>query len=384
MTNTPTTSPAVAIRTGDASIPVLIGQLPTRDQSYAMGIIRVADLVTRTRIARRQTFEQSGYQRDASPSRVNALSTSLRSKSVDLPTAVLLNMRDFDRDRHLAVGAGENQLLILGVDDVLFIVDGQHRVEALNKLYREDAEIWADYTLPFGCLLGAPELLEMEEFYVVNSNAKSVSTSLAFDLLKQRADMFPAVMEQLTEQGKGWQPVAETLVEALSSSPLWLGRIRFPLQPKKDTIVSNNGLATSLKPLLNSPFFGGLTTENQVKILAVYWEAVRRVLPDAFSDATAYSLQKSLGVVPLHQFLVSVLEVVRSRNWPVTEPDSFREVIQVPLDELSGDLADGTTARGVDFWRSGPEGAAGSFSSHAGQRVLLARLKQRLPAITID
>ena len=45
--------------------------------------------------------------------------------------------------------------------------------------------------IPFVCVLGASEREEMEQFYVVNSTAKSVRTDLAYDLLKQRAENDP-------------------------------------------------------------------------------------------------------------------------------------------------------------------------------------------------
>ena len=368
----------------EARIQVLRGELGLRHQQYVIGVIRVEDLVEHFRIARRETLVQVGYQRDASPTRVNNLSGNLRDGRVDLPTAILLNLRDFDATEHLSTTDGGFAKLRLRVGDTLHVVDGQHRVEALKKLFEEDAARWAEYTVPFVCLLGANEGDEMEEFYVVNSNAKSVSTSLAFDLLKQRAVTFPKVMDELVAQGKAWQPLAEALVEDLSGTGLWKGRIRFPLQPKADTMVNNNAVASSLKPLLSSPFFGGISNVNQIKVLSAYWEAIRQVLPGAFVNPSNYAIQKSLGVTPIHRFLVEVLEVVRSKNWSVTDPESFREVIRPAFAELSGDLPEGATVEGEDFWRSGAEGAAGSYSSHAGQRVLLARLRQNLPKISVN
>ena len=50
---------------------------------------------------------------------------------------------------------------------------------------------WGEILIPFVCMIGAGERQEMEQFYVVNSNAKSVRTDLAMDLLKQRAESDP-------------------------------------------------------------------------------------------------------------------------------------------------------------------------------------------------
>ena len=60
-------------------------------------------------------------------------------------------------------------------------MDGQHRVAALKKLMEEDPDGgWEKFQIPFICMVGATEPEEMEQFYVVNSRAKSVRTALAF------------------------------------------------------------------------------------------------------------------------------------------------------------------------------------------------------------
>ncbi len=52
--------------------------------------------------------------------------------------AILLNLREFDGATHLnhLVDLSE---LVLGANDKLYVVDGQHRVEALVRLYRESS-----------------------------------------------------------------------------------------------------------------------------------------------------------------------------------------------------------------------------------------------------
>jgi hypothetical protein len=51
---------------------------------------------------------------------------------------------------------------------------------------------------------------------------------------------------------------------------------------------------------------------------------------------------------------------------------------------MEGDTTEGEIARGVEFWRSGTTGAAGSFSSNSGRRVLLAKLREQLPRIELE
>jgi hypothetical protein len=68
-------------------------------------------------------------------------------------------------------------------------------VEASRKLIDEDAK-WEDFVVPFVCMVGATEAEEIEQFYVVNSRAKSVRTDLALLLLRTIADRDPKMLER--------------------------------------------------------------------------------------------------------------------------------------------------------------------------------------------
>jgi hypothetical protein len=141
---------------------------------------------------------------------------------------------------------------------------------------------------------------------------------------------------------------------------------------------------SSLKQILATPYFEAISTENKVRILEAYWEGIAETIPEAFRDPTEYALQKSTGVMIMHGLLISVIELLRSKGMSVVEPDSYRTVLKKALSNLEGDTAEGDVARGADFWLSGVQGAAGSFSSNAGRRVLRARLKAELPAVEVE
>jgi hypothetical protein len=79
-----------------------------------------------------------------------------------------------------------------------------------------------------------------------------------------------------------------------------------------------------------------------------------------------------------------VLEVVRTRGLIVTEAESYRGVLEGALTKLEGENADGVPVTGVEFWEAAPKGAAGSYSSSAGRRVLIAKIKQQLPLVEVD
>jgi DGQHR domain-containing protein len=357
---------------------VALAQTRRKGTPLAVGVMTARAVTRRFQVPRRDHRSQTGYQRDVSKARVNKLVSDLQSNRVDLPTAVLLNLRDFDPSVHLIEEA--NQHFFVPGSSPLYVVDGQHRLAALSRLIEANEDEWGGFQIPFACMLGADPEEELEQFYFVNSTAKSVRTDLAFDLLKQRAENDPTVMQGILESGQSWKIDGERLCEKLAKTEIWRNRIRFPGEPKSGTTINNSGMVNSLKALLTAPYFGALSVENQLHILDAYWRGLREVLPEAFHDPTDYTLQKVTGVQVMHLVLIPLIEYVRSVGDSVADPDSYADVLREPLANLQETTADEAIVSGSNFWRAGPEGAAGSFSSNAGRRVLSARIRSALPA----
>jgi len=363
------------------SIPVIVGKLPRTGLPIAVGFIRTEDLIPRARIAHREFEGGRGYQRLPSLTRVNMLARELMGRKVDLPTALLLNLRNYDESVHLTKTSDGVTALKLA-DDYFWEVDGQHRVESLKRALEADYDRFRDYTIPFVTGLGWSEEYEMEQFFVVNSTAKSVPTSIAYDILASLGQGIPGLMQDLEERGRAWQVDGHELARELAAtSSIWMNRIRFSNEPKGMTTVASSGFTQSLKSILNSAYFGRLSRGPQVKVLMAYWDAQQSILPQVFTDPQNYVLQKSLGVQVMHAIFNDVVEVVRANNDPVTDLNSYAKVLGNTLVTLSGDTREGLQVSGEDFWLSGEQGAAGAFSSSAGRRVLTARLRSGLPKI---
>jgi hypothetical protein len=237
----------------------------------------------------------------------------------------------------------------------------------------------------------------MRQFYVVNTNAKSVKTDLALDLLKHQYDADGKVMDQTIREGRKWQVDGQRIVDLLYlSSPIWKSRIQLANEPKADTVIPAASFVNSLRPLVLSSYFGSLTAEQQGRILNAYWTGVREACREPFegkvgedgemqfqpSDST---LQKGIGVTVMHELLLVVLELVRSKGESVLDSEAYRNVLGDVLHNIEGDNTDGEPVTGADFWLTAPKGgAAGSFSSSAGKRVLLAKLRQHLPELEVE
>jgi hypothetical protein len=143
-------------------------------------------------------------------------------------------------------------------------------------------------------------------------------------------------------------------------------------------------MVVSLKLLLQSPFFGSLKPDDQLTILEAYWGGIREVLRPVFDDPSGNALQKGVGVIVLHAVLPHVLEIARTDGSSVLEPDTFSRIMKVPLERLEGDDGEGNPVSGAGFWAAAPKGAAGSYSSSAGRRVLIAKLRQLLPGVAVE
>ena len=169
------------------------------------GAITIGELMGRYQIPEWDSRTEKGYQREPAMTRVQNLSNEIRTEGVDLPTAILVNRRDMKIGD--ITSKGELKFLSLGnrQDAVqsFYIVDGQHRVRALEILFEEDSEKWAEYQIPFVCMIGADEHQELEMFYVVNSNAKSVKTDLAFELLRNKRTETQVLQKILKVRVKG-------------------------------------------------------------------------------------------------------------------------------------------------------------------------------------
>ncbi len=334
---------------------------------------------------------KDGYQRPPQQNRINDLANDLIKGRVDLPTCILLNVRSKDAKKALVDGhlslAALGQVTTSGAkrEYKFHVVDGQHRIKALEKLIlEEDADLWSKYEIPFVCLLGADEREEMEQFYTVNTKAKPVRTDLAYELLSKRAKEDGEVVNALAEKGQDWIVRAQDIVQKLSeTSTPWRGRIRFAAMEKGGTILPAASLVTSLKPLLTSSYFGMLDVTQQVAVLDAYWRGLRAIFEGPFDQPNSYALQKGVGVIVLHTALVSIIELVRSTSLSVLEPESYTQLLAEPLKQLQGDDADGIPVAGEDFWRVAPHGAAGSYSSSAGRRVLIAKIQGSLPRVKV-
>jgi DGQHR domain-containing protein len=264
---------------------------------------------------------EQGYQRPPERSRITSIGTYLIKGITEpeaggeglFPTAVTLASRT-----------------PLQYDS---IIDGQHRIAGLRYAIEEKGvEELNDYTVPFVVVEMPDRITEMNQFRIINGTAKSVRTDLVNSILTATA----AARGEDTIKGKDrWKVTVTHVIDRLENDPNspWSGLILMPDQagsPKGSDgkIVRATSFMTSLKPVYdwhkNAGLLEAKTIEQEAEILydvvAAYWTALEKVVPEAFADPNDYVIQKTPGLFSLHKLLSTLLTWMwQGRQDPTTE-----------------------------------------------------------------
>jgi len=263
---------------------------------------------------------QPGYQRPLKTNNIEKIKKYILEETEHplFPTSVVVNSREalqFKEDKN---SYGE-----LTISNKLYVIDGQHRIEAFKDLMKEPRlrAIYETYEIPIVVLSGFKYIKELEQFFIINSRQTRIKTDLAqrmyLEMMKNDSKT------KLVPESKRWQTLAATAVDALNegSSLAWSGRIQLPDDSKdirKTRIISQNSFISSLKPF----FSGGKRVwnfnataerkryeilEKLTELLNKFWRAVYEVYPEVINRPKAHNLQKTVGVYSLHIFLADVI-----------------------------------------------------------------------------
>ena len=373
-------------------IPVVEGQPLKSGVPVWVGSMAQRYLFPLYTVPYRDSTNGTGYQRKPQDARIRKFAENLLRQSVDVPTSILLNVRDVEHQSEIITGDGPVRWLEIDEETTkfrLYAVDGQHRILAAEKALslaatKEEEERILNKRLQFVLMVGAPEEEELSQFYVVNTEAKSVRTDLAYDLLSTRAQQDKAVLNELIQKGELWKIESQKIAKRLNSDGVWRDRIRMANAEKKDTVMPVASFINSLKPMLSTPFFRGLSEENRVQVLQAFWYGVQQSMPEPFLKPGDYALQKGLGVSVMHAIAADVVEFIRSDGGSVVNASEYAEVLKPVLDQLEDESAEGKVVRGCDFWKIQKYGgAAGKYSSGAGKQVLIAKIRRLLPEMPV-
>jgi DGQHR domain-containing protein len=328
--------------------------------------------------------DQKGYQRAPSSQRKREIAEYVEGKDAIMPIGGLANSRASSDDQsnygsNLKFKAEwENGDVASGELSIpknalpLYIVDMQHRLGGFQHAIEEDnaAEL-EDYPLPITIADGLSLLEEVDQFDLINTTQKKVRTDLARRLkVIQSSDTDHR--NRLDESGKLWEARGAKIADILNKSDgVWKGRIMAPNASKKESpraIIKETSFVTSLKPILQTPFFVRQQEEHAAELIRRYWEAIARIFPKAVKNAEEHVILKTPGIFSLHSIAPFVFELVRDRGGDLTV-----NAIEQVLSNLGNQFDD-------DFWFGDSEDGASLYGSMKGFKILSTKLRNALPA----
>ncbi len=238
-------------------------------------------------------------------------------------------------------------------DAKLFIVDGQHRVEAFKKLKDarpEHYEKIREYELSVIVLERPDEVLEVDTFITINKTSRKVDTSLAY-VLKGKISRLNKDLDVLTRQ----EYLAVELVMRLNENAdsIWYKKVMLEGNPSKYSYetISLNSFVRSLRVLVRelskyhiiTPYWkdkeeldGILDTLMELylyfsKVLINKWPALFR------NSESESVIQGSIGVSSLNKFLILKLKEEGKSFDSLSEFKSLlnKWVFEINIDENS-------------------------------------------------
>jgi DGQHR domain-containing protein len=329
-----------------------------------------------------------GYQRAPKESRKRAIGRYALKPDAIMPVGGLMNARPADGPGEATYGkvlhfdpSGPEGLITAGTLTIpdsalpLYIVDMQHRLGGYEwAMLEEGGEHLAGFPLVVTIADGLSKMEEVDQFDLINTTQKKVDTALARRLKTIQAKDLDHRLA-FDEQGKLWEAKGPVIADRLNRNPgVWKGRILPPNRTKAQQptmAVREASFVTSLKPILKTPYFVRQTEEHAAEMIARYWEAIRRVFPEAFVNPDGYVIQKTPGVFALHELAPEVFELARDKGELSVE--GIHAIVQ-HLSEVDG---------GSGFWEADNEDGAAIYGSMKGFRLLASHLRQLLPEIKV-
>ena len=276
--------------------------------------IPAIELIERCDIDRWTPGNTRGYQRQPKENRFKSRPGSIvRYLTKDqgcFPTSILINVRG-NLKYHMEKDLGWFTIgrLEIGDDETLWLLDGQHRIEALRRA-KEGNLKFEDYPVVVSVLHLPNRFDELMHFYLVNRRQRRVPIDLVNKHLQQ----------MLKERGENWlqefegkaglyRGKAAEIVDILNVNPRspWKGRIRQVTEIRRDEhLVRDTKMIKLIADILRTKECAGLKNEDSADLLVDYWNSIKRLFPGAFADPRSYTLLGDQGISSFHMLFPTI------------------------------------------------------------------------------
>ena len=241
---------------------------------------------------------KKGYQRRINDARAKAFKTFMTGERGISPTAIILSYRDTESIFRTIDKTNHFGMLTLNKEK-FWQVDGQHRIRGLKELVSASRGLPPtplDRTVLFPVIIICPALWgegdmddikfqEEYQFYVINRTQKGVDAALTDEFqarLKAKLGGLSGVANEPLPHSMirnvDWVPNAIDIVDELNkSSKIWGSKILLANEPPHaGTLVNQKAFTDSLNPVLKSDLLRILPEAEQLRVLNLYWGAIRK------------------------------------------------------------------------------------------------------------
>jgi DGQHR domain-containing protein len=291
-------------------------------------IVNGQDILKFARISRIRRNDEGallGYQRTRVEDHINDIRTYLEKKDSLLPNSLVVAFDDSVSFQPTGQGSATSQTgnLRIPIDFESrpgWIVDGQQRATALNRLVRKD------FPVSVVAFHAENPNAEREQFVLVN-NVRPLPKSLVYELLPSLED---AVPPRYRKRQRAYR-ILERL-NADEDSPFYQ-RIRTETTKHlKSAFIKDLSI---LKMIENSFENGALalypkSEKEPLRILKTYWKAVAEIFPDAWDLPPRKSrLTHGVGIISMGYLMDAVVARMRLNKIAFAIPFVKREIKKV-------------------------------------------------------
>lgn len=239
-------------------------------------------------VNRRESDKDIGYQRALSNSRVNSLRKFIENGN-PIPNSILISLD------HGKLSENNSILTIPNKEDMGWVIDGQHRLAGAHEASK-DIEV---FVIAF---LKLEEDAQINQFVVINREAKGVPTSLYLDLLKH----LPAAKSDADASKERAVDIADALKKTIKS-PLYQ---KIVIESPQKGEISLTNFVRKVSPLVvdKKGKFHTYTLTEQIGILDNYFMGLNEVFPKEFQFSRSTFL-KTLGFGAVINSLPTVFDL---------------------------------------------------------------------------
>ena len=259
-------------------------------------------------VNRRVEDKEEGYQRVLSPSRVRAISRYIKADN-PIPLSILVSLDT------ATIDASCTTLSIPNKPDAGWVIDGQHRLAGAHESETE-------LPLPVIAFIGLDPTDQIRQFVTINREAKGVSTSLYYDLLKYIPER-----KNVTEVAKERAADLANQLKRDDDSPFF-ERIVVTTTPRKGELSLNN-FVRKVYPLVQEGRVLNIYTEHEQRmIISNYYTALKIVFPVEYTKPNSKFFQ-TLGFGALMNSLASFFSICLTQQGGFSVSDAtkvFKEI----------------------------------------------------------